>query len=91
MSLSRLHAFRKNFARAVRRIPCSTALLVPCLLAATAGAQTPDADLASAQKLIGKPLILRDMLLNDDLTFDAAGKPVDSPGKGSFTLCGVVI
>lgn len=43
------------------------------------------------QRLIGRPLYLRGLYLDDNLHFNMNGDLVGQSPKGSFTLCGVVI
>lgn len=42
-------------------------------------------------KLVGRPLFLRGLWLDEDLHFDMDGSLVGHSPKGSFTLCGVLI
>jgi len=43
------------------------------------------------QRLVGRPLFLRGLWLDESLHFNMNGDVVGQPAKGSFTLCGVFI
>jgi hypothetical protein len=81
--------------------PQQTSPVVPTQVSSTQAKAAPAPEAASAvpalteqelrARLVGKPLYLRGLWLDDDLHFDLNGKLVSTSPRGSFTLCAVEI
>jgi TonB family protein len=69
------------------RILVVSALLALAGWAATARAQATEADLRA--RLVGRPLYLRGMFVDDNLKLDGAGNPLGRYATGPFTVAGI--